>query len=202
MESLESDKVLATWKGAEPGGHRRLGMMIFLVSLSMFFAVGITCFLLYRLSGSASAGMVPVQLPIGLWFSTALLALTALCVYRTTQAANSDDFASLRIWVLRTWVLGALFVAVQIPSILQLLRMHSLDVHAGQPGIYGMTFALVLLHALHVAGGLVPLTMLAWKARTGCLDRESLPSVRACAAYWHFLEIVWAVLLATLVLAG
>ncbi len=202
MENLESDKVRAAWEGTEQGSHRRLGLMIFLASLGIFFAVGITCYLLYRLAGSASAGMAPVQLPIGIWFSTAILALTALCVYRSTRVARSGDFVRLRSWVLGTWALGTLFVVVQVPSILQLLHVHNSDVNIGQPGAYGMTFALVLLHVLHVVGGLVPLTMLAWRALAGRLDRENLSLVRACAAYWHFLEIVWVVLLATLVLAG
>ncbi|MGY8827655.1 MAG: hypothetical protein ACKVJG_27725, partial [Candidatus Latescibacterota bacterium] len=53
------DKVLASWRGPDSGGNRGLGMVVFLVSLGMFFAVGIVCFLLYRLTSSASAGMGP-----------------------------------------------------------------------------------------------------------------------------------------------
>ena len=202
MAESERGEVLASWAGPKPGSNRRLGMIIFLVSLSMFFAVGIVCYLLYRLNSSASAGMAPVHLPAGIWLSTVLLAVTGWSVYRSTQMARSGHFSALRQWLMRTWVLGFLFVAVQIPSMAQLLRVHQFDVAAGYAGAYGIAFVLILLHAVHVVGGLIPLTILARKARAGKLDSESLPSVKACASYWHFLEVVWVVLLLTLVLAG
>ena len=60
----------------------------------------------------------------------------------------------------------------------------------------------MVVHALHVVGGMVPLSMLAWKARMDRLDSEHLLSVRACAAYWHFLEAVWIALLAAFLVWG
>ena len=71
-----------------------------------------------------------------------------------------------------------------------------------QAGLYGITFALILVHALHVVGGMVPLSILAWKARYNRLDSEHLLTVRACAAYWHFLEAVWVALLASFFFLG
>ena len=67
---------------------------------------------------------------------------------------------------------------------------------------YGITFALIVIHALHVSGGMVPLSLLAWRARKDRLDSEHLLSVRACVVYWHFLEVVWVVLLAAFFLFG
>jgi cytochrome c oxidase subunit 3 len=180
------DKVLASWRGPDSGGNRGLGMVVFLVSLGMFFAVGIVCFLLYRLTSSASAGMDPLNLPPALWLSTARQGLMPL-LYR---------------WLKRTWVLALLFILIQAPALVELLRVHQVYVQDGRAGIYGMTFALVLLHVLHVLGGMVPLSILVWRAHQQRLHRDSLPFVQSCAAYWHFLEVVWLVLVITLAWAG
>ena len=77
---------------------------------------------------------------------------------------------------------SALFIAVQVPALMQLLDRH----RAPEASTYGIAFALVVVHALHVVGGMVPLSALAWRARMNRLDSEHLLSVRACAAYWHF----------------
>lgn len=196
------DKVLASWRGPDSGGNRGLGMVVFLVSLGMFFAVGIVCFLLYRLTSSASAGMDPLNLPPALWLSTAVLAATAWGVQQSLSAARQGLMPLLYRWLKRTWVLALLFILIQAPALVELLRVHQVYVQDGRAGIYGMTFALVLLHVLHVLGGMVPLSILVWRAHQQRLHRDSLPFVQSCAAYWHFLEVVWLVLVITLAWAG
>ena len=75
-------------------------------------------------------------------------------------------------------------IAAQVPALVQLLDRHRVL----EAGAYGIAFALVVVHALHVVGGMVPLSVLGWKARANRLDSEYLFSVRACVAYWHFLR--------------
>jgi heme/copper-type cytochrome/quinol oxidase subunit 3 len=110
------------------------------------------------------------------------------------RQAQRGHFPRLRTWLVRTWVLSAAFIAIQAPCLVQLLRAHQADLLENSPGLYGMAFALIAIHALHVLGGMVPLTLLTYKALRRRLDSEHLLSVRSCAAYWHFLEGVWAVL--------
>ncbi len=200
MDTLPANK--ATWQGPKAEGYRALGMLLFLLALGMFFAVGIVCFLLYRLTGSASAGMDSLELPFALWLSSAVLAVTAWSVQRSLSAAKQGLMPLLYRWLQRTWLLAALFILIQAPALIELLRVHQFYVRDGRAGIYGMTFFLVLLHALHVVGGMVPLSMLVWKAHKGRLTEENLPSVQSCAAYWHFLEAVWLVLVIILAWAG
>ena len=55
-------------------------------------------------------------------------------------------------------------------------------------GLDGLAFSLVLIHAVHVLGGMVLLTTLSVRASVGPLSLQHLPSVRSVAIYWHFLE--------------
>jgi heme/copper-type cytochrome/quinol oxidase subunit 3 len=57
--------------------------------------------------------------------------------------------------------------------------------------LYGLVFILILLHALHVLGGIIALGMVTWRARQGKYDHENYMGVQFAARYWHFLDIVW-----------
>ena len=43
-------------------------------------------------------------------------------------------------------------------------------------------------------GGMVPLSVLSYRALRDRLGWEQVAAVHSCATYWHFLEVVWVVL--------
>ena len=198
----EREVVVAGWSAPDPGGSRRIGMVLFLASLAILFGASIVAFVYLRLTSSALQGINALEIPLGLWGSTILLLGAGVSVHKAGQNARHGDFPQLRRWLGRTWILSLLFVAVQTPSMLELLAWHRALGVSGIAGVYGITFALVMVHALHVVGGMVPISVLAWKAYKDRLDSEHLLSVRACTAYWHFLEAVWILLLATFFFFG
>lgn len=202
MSVDEREGIAASWIAPDPGGSRRMGMGLFLVSLAMLFGASIAAFAFLRLTSPALQGSEPVELPLALFASTAALLGAGVAMHKAGQSARRGHFPHLRQWLGRTWMLSALFVAIQTPAMLELLARHQGLEGAGIASVYGITFALILVHALHVVGGLVPLSLLAWKAHRDRLDSEHLLSVRACVAYWHFLEVVWVVLLAAFFLFG
>ena len=63
-------------------------------------------------------------------------------------------------------------------------------------------FMLILLHALHVVGGIIYLIMVQVGAVSGLYDHESHAPVKHAAIYWHFLDIVWILMFFTLKLLG
>ena len=60
-----------------------------------------------------------------------------------------------------------------------------------------MVVVLAFLHALHVAGGIIALGVVAVRASHGRYDHERHFAVDFTANYWHFLDIVWLVMLAS-----
>tara|TARA_B100001250_G_scaffold409411_1_gene433697 strand:- start:12916 stop:13530 length:615 start_codon:yes stop_codon:yes gene_type:complete len=201
-DSTQREPVIASWGGADTTKNSNLGMLIFLIALAIFFAVGIGCFLLYRFLSPATSSMAPLYLPPSLWLSSGVLLITAFFVLRVTKAANQEDWIGLDIWLWRMWAAAWAFVLIQIPALLEMLSIHFEYVKDSQAGTYGISFGLILLHALHVVGGMIPITRLAWQSRRGRLSREHLKLVHFCAQYWHFLEVIWVVLLLTLLVAG
>ena len=186
------------WNSPDIRGRRQLGLALFLISLGMLFGASIAAFAYLRLTSPALQGSERIELPLALGVSTVVLLGAGVAMYKATQNARRGNFPLLRRWLARTWVMSALFIVVQVPALIQLIDRH----RALEVSVYGIAFALVMIHALHVVGGMVPLSTLAWKARVNRLDSEHLFSVRACAAYWHFLEAVWIALLAAFFVWG
>jgi cytochrome c oxidase subunit 3 len=165
-----------------------VGMTIFLGATAMLFAALFFAYAVMRAQAPAwpPAGQAP--LPRGVLGVNTLVLLAATLALRVARAAaRRDDIASARR---RSWgalALGAGFLAAQI-------GVWSALVGAGvgpASGIYGSVFfAISGLHALHVAGGLVALALVAvaWPrdASAALAHRLGL-----CALYWDFVLVVW-----------
>ena len=186
---------LAPWED-EAGSSTRLGMLLFLASLTMFFGASIVAYLVIRLDSPLAPPPGHLILPSGLWVSTLLLLLTGWAIHVADRRARHRAGDSLRWWLSLGLGSGVAFVAVQAPCLLELLRVHRVALAQQGGAIYGLTFALVVIHALHVLGGMVPLaalTLAAWGRRVGAVSRTRM---RGCALYWHFMEVVWIALFA------
>jgi cytochrome c oxidase subunit 3 len=55
-------------------------------------------------------------------------------------------------------------------------------------------------HGLHVIGGLVAMLVLLLRASNPRFDAGEAPSVEVVSYYWHFVDVVWIGLWATLFL--
>ena len=144
-----------------------------------------------------------LSLPPALWLSTLLLLLSGMAVEGAARQARRARLSEVGRWLRVGFVLGLLFTLAQALGMASLLAQHESSLTTGSfIGLAGLTFALVLIHALHVAAGLVLLGVLVVRAGLDSLGLEHLPGVRSAAAYWHFLEIVWVVLLIAFYAAG
>ncbi|MSR83811.1 MAG: hypothetical protein EXS58_12965 [Candidatus Latescibacteria bacterium] len=187
------EDLLAPWE-EEAGASSRLGMLLFLASLTVFFGASIVGYLVIRLDSPLAPLPGHLVLPSGLWVSTLLLLLTGWAIHMADRRARHRASGSLRWWLSLGLGSGLAFVAVQAPCLLELLRVHRVALAQQGGAIYGLTFALVIIHALHVLGGMVPLAALtfdAWRRTAGAVSRHRM---WGCALYWHFLEVVWIAL--------
>ena len=197
---------------AAPTKHQRLprntsliGMLLFLAALTMLFVGSLLVYILIRTGvfGAAPAPLHTVRLPRGLLISTGLMLASSITLHQALAAVRRERQRAFRGYLLATLILAIGFVAVQIPSMLQLLKLHSVSM-AGEKKVaaYGSIFFLVLVHALHVVGGLIPLIVLTRNAHLDRYDHESHEPVRNVLMYWHFLDVVWIVMFALLWLLG
>ncbi len=98
-------------------------------------------------------------------------------------------------WFLITSVLGAIFIASQILSWLNLVN---LGYYASGNPYAGFFYILTAVHAFHVLGGIVSLTFIVLKTRIITDDANELLKrqwfARVVGWYWHFMGVLWVIL--------
>lgn len=175
---------------------RQLGMILFLVALAVLFAGSMVAYWVTRLRSPLWRGAEIPGLPSGLWVSSGLIALTSLCVWGAERAARENRGATLVFRLRLTLALAVAFLGMQALNWRTLLLA---SVGLSDPTLYTFTFYMLTgLHAAHVLGGLVPLGVTLFHAERQEYSSSRYEGVKLCAQYWHFLGVVWFVLLVSL----
>jgi cytochrome c oxidase subunit III len=85
-------------------------------------------------------------------------------------------------------ILGTVFLAGQVYEYIELIE-HGFLLGTN---IYTTTFYMLTgTHGIHVAGGLIFLTIVFVRGALGQFDATRHEAVQAAAYYWHFVDIVW-----------
>lgn len=176
-----------------PDRRARQGGYLFLASLVMFF---ISSLILYGMFAywRRDDPQTLAPLPESFLVSTACLLVISVLVHAATRTIRREK----RWWTSVLLLCGAAaalsFVSVQIHSMNSLLGGPAIQAGAGK-GVAGMVIVLVILHALHVAGGIVAMGLVALGSLLGRYDHERHWPVDFTALYWHFLDLVWLAML-------
>jgi cytochrome c oxidase subunit 3 len=106
-------------------------------------------------------------------------------------AVQRGNYRGLRIWLLATALLGAIFVGGQYFEFTEFY-------HEGlslQSNVFGSSFfVLTGFHGTHVTIGIIWLLTLVFVSLRGGLNREDSLDVEIAGLYWHFVDIVWIVI--------
>jgi cytochrome c oxidase subunit 3 len=188
----------------KPGFHPPLrssaiGMYLFLASLFMLFAAGILGYVLIRVKAAEKLALGSLEIPHTLWISTAIVVIASFTIQRAVTELRREHQQPFRKYLLLTMLLAVTFVIVQAPSMVVLMQ-HQAQLRQKRIALYGLVFFLILLHALHVLGGIVSLAWTSHHARMGAYDHEHYQPVGRVALYWHFLDVVWLVMFFTFLL--
>jgi cytochrome c oxidase subunit III len=180
------------------------GVWLFLLTLSIFFVSSILLFILYltlRLVPEIGLARQTFLLPKSFLPSTLLLVGVSGALEWALRAAKKDRLNEVRIATVAALVLGMFFMAIQSEGMYRLVLAAS-QVQSSRNSLYAMTFVLALLHALHVIGGIVGLVAAVFNAGRERYDHERNFGLRFCTLYWHFLDIVWVLLMACFIIAS
>jgi cytochrome c oxidase subunit 3 len=183
-------------RDAVPGAGA-LGMRFFILSLTVLFLASLIGYLAVRFRAPEwpPAGMP--RMPWTLWISTVLLITSSITLQIALSGVRRGSERALRLGMVLTTALGVAFLISQAVSWSILVRSRL----TAQVNLYGFTFyVLTGLHAAHVIGGLVPLFLVTFRSFRGRYTSERHEGVSYVSVYWHFLDAVWLVLFAALVI--
>jgi cytochrome c oxidase subunit 3 len=118
-------------------------------------------------------------------------------VGRTGSALNPRSWG-MREWFILTYVMGAVFIAGQVTEYATLVQ-EGITISSSP---YGSVFYLTTgFHGLHVTGGLIAFVfVLARTYMARKFTHEQAVSAIVVSYYWHFVDVVWIALFATIYL--
>jgi cytochrome c oxidase subunit III len=168
------------------------------IGLGVFLAVVGSLFALFISAYSMRMNMVDwraLPVPRLLWFNTGVLVLSSVALQWAHMAARRNDIDGVIVGLCAGGASAVTFLVGQLVAWRELSAAgYFLASNPANSFFYLITAA----HGLHLIGGLVALGRTTTKVWRGVEMMQLRLSVELCAIYWHFLLLVWLVLLGLL----
>ena len=168
------------------------------VGLGVFLAVVGSLFALFISAYSMRMNMLDwreMPVPRLLWFNTGVLVLSSAALQWAYIAARRNNIDGAIVGLCAG---GASAVTFLIGQLLAWRQLSDAGYFLASNPANSFFYLITALHGLHLIGGLVGLGRTTAKVWRGAEMVEVRLSVELCAIYWHFLLLVWLVLLGLL----
>ena len=169
----------------------KIGLGVFLAVAGALFTLVISAYSMRQ----SLADWRALPVPKLLWFNTGVLVLSSVALQWGHMAARRDDMDGVIVGLLAGGVSAVIFLVGQLLAWQQLIAAGYFV--ASNPA-NSFFYLITAVHGLHLAGGLVALGRTTTKVWRGAQMTQVRLSVELCAIYWHFLLLVWLVLLGLL----
>jgi cytochrome c oxidase subunit III len=173
-----------------------LGMFLFIASEVMLFGSFFTVYFFARVVNEAPAWPPEgFHLPVFVaGINTTILLTSSFTMHWALQSIKRGNRAGLQAGLVLTLGMGLTFLLTQVME-------YSRVGFAPRDGAIGSTFyGLTGLHAAHVFVGLTLLTFATVRAFRGHFSPEHHHGVEIPGIYWHFVDVMWIVVYATVYL--
>ena len=173
----------------------RQTMLLFLLTDVATFGAGFVYYAFIRVGA-----WPPADLPHGLLgalvvVNTGLLVTSSVTFHLAASALDDGNHTRFTRLLGLTLLLGVVFLGGQAFEYVEFIR----EGFTATSGVFASAFfGLTALHGLHVALGTVLIGIVAWRARRGTYGPDRDTSVETVELYWHFVDVVWVVLVVVL----
>lgn len=166
-----------------------VGTVVFLASELMFFSGLFAAYFALRAAASGPWPPADVELETAVAGAfTAVLVASSGTMQLAVRALARSDAAQYRRWLAVTAGLAVVFLANQVRE------WGAADFGADSHAFGSAFFVMTGFHALHVTAGVLAMGAVA--------RRTDVPAVEVVSYYWHFVDVVWVAMFATLFLVG
>jgi len=169
----------------------KIGLGVFLAVVGCLFTLLISAYSMRMEMGEWR----PAPVPKLLWLNTGMLILSSGALQWAQVAARRGKMDAVRIGLLAGAASAVIFLVGQLLA-WQQLKVAGYFVASNPANSF--FYLITAVHGLHLMGGLVALGRTTAKVWRGAKMIQVRLSVELCAIYWHFLLLVWLVLLGLL----
>jgi cytochrome c oxidase subunit 3 len=174
-----------------------LGMFIFIASEAMLFGSFFAAYFFVRVVNPTAGEWPPppYEFPIFVaGINTAILVTSSFTMHWASLAMRRNDRAGVKAGLLLTIFLGLAFL------ITQGIEYAHVGFNTGDGAFASVFFGLTGLHGAHVFVGLTLLTIAAVRLFRGHFSPEHHHGLEIPGIYWHFVDVMWIVVYATIYL--
>jgi cytochrome c oxidase subunit 3 len=172
-----------------------LGMLLFIASEVMLFGSFFTAYFFVRVGAEQAWPPEGFELPrFVAGVNTAILVTSSFTIHWALQSIKRGNRAGLQAGLVLTIALGLTFLLTQI-------REYSrIGFNPSDTAFASVFYGLTGLHGAHVFVGLTLLTFAAIRAFRGHFSPAHHQGVEIPGIYWHFVDVMWIVVYATVYL--
>lgn len=178
-----------TWSGgARPFAiaSRPLGMWLFVVSDALTFSTFLVCYTYLRLGNPAWPTPFTGASILQASLMTLVLLTSSLTMAMAVNAMKQNSRGAAVRMTGITALCGVAFILLHLREWSHLMLVDKITMASG---LFGATFFTITgLHMLHVAVGVVYLSVVAARVNAGGLNSHD---VETAGLYWHFVDLVW-----------
>ncbi|UTV99639.1 cytochrome o ubiquinol oxidase subunit III [Marinomonas rhizomae] len=183
----------------DTGGNTVFGFWIYLMTDCLLFAsVFATYAVLFMNTAGGVSGKDIFELDFVL-AETAALLVSSITYGFAMICAHSKNKKGTLSWLAVTFLLGAIFIAMEI------YEFHHLIVNGHGPqasAFLSAFFTLVGTHGLHVTAGLIWMFIMIMEVTKTGLTARAVTRLSCLSLFWHFLDVVWICVFTVVYLMG
>ena len=158
-----------------------------MISMTMTFA-GLTS--AYVVSSNRSDWVKQIDLPIAFTISTLLILLSSVTFYIAKRFLTKDTSKAL-LFLGATLILALAFIYFQFQGFNGIIDQGYYFTGAESSINTSYLYVLVLLHLLHLFGGLIVVSIVIFKTLRGAYQTNNTLGFDLAVTFWHFLDFLW-----------
>jgi cytochrome c oxidase subunit 3 len=155
-----------------------------LASIIMMFA-GLTSAYIVK---SSDPKWTTFEMPVIFWYSTAVMLVSSLTAQMALRAFKDRSMGRYRRLITATAILGLVFILLQCAAFYSLWQS---GITLTGSGAAQFMYVIFSLHGLHVAGGVIALLIMFFKAFSANIRNYNPVPVEVVSTYWHFVDLLW-----------
>lgn len=167
---------------------KKFAMWIAIGSIIMMFG-GLTSGYIVRKS---QGNWESFTLPVEFYFSTIVILLSSITIIMALRSFKQRKMQLHRSMVTLTLILGLAFTLLQYLGFKDMYHQLKWNNNVS----FQYLIVIVLVHALHILGGVVALFILFFRTYSRKVKRYNTTGIEIVSTYWHFVDILWLYLFA------
>lgn len=163
-----------------------------IVSLIMAFAGWTSAFIV---SSSREDWLANFELPYSFFTSTGVIIFSSLTYILAKRAQKSGQQISCTLWLSVTFVLGILFIILQLNGFSQIIAQGYYFTGPTSNITMSYIFLIAAVHIVHVVAGLISLGVVTFNQIKNKYSPTEMLGLELGATFWHFLDLLWVYLM-------